>query len=80
MEKTKCFANLFEPQNIIESITLDDYHFKHKGLLVRRSSNTVEPRYPDTQFSRHSAYHVCFSKSRFSVYDFNVNKLRILRH
>ena len=41
---------------------------------------TVEPRYPDTRFSRHSAYHVSFSKSRFSVYDFNVNKLRILRH
>ena len=41
---------------------------------------TVEPRYPDTRFSRHSAYHVSFSKSQFSVHDFNVNKLRIVRH
>ena len=41
--------------------------------------NTVEPLYPDTRFSRHSAYHVTFSKSRFSVYDFNVNKLRMSR-
>ena len=41
---------------------------------------TVELCYHDTRFSCHSAYHVSFSKSRFSVYDFNVNKLRILRH
>ena len=41
---------------------------------------TVKPRYRDTRFSRHSAYHVIFSKPRFSVYDFNVNKVLILRH
>ena len=45
--------------------------------LLRNSIyvTTVELRYPDTRFSRRSACHV-----NFSVYDFNVNKLRILRH
>ena len=51
------------------------------AVCTETEDNTFEPRYPDTRFSRHSAYHVSFSKSRFSVYDFNVKKkLRILRH
>ena len=35
---------------------------------------TIKPCYPDTWFSRHSAYHISFSKSWFSVYDLNVKK------
>lgn len=44
-------------------------------LLFR---NTVRPHYSDIQFSRHSHYDASFSKSGFSVSDFNVNKLQSL--
>ena len=44
------------------------------------ATSTVEPRYPNTQFSCHSAYHVSFSKFLLSACDFNVNKLRMLHH
>ena len=53
------------------------------GFDIKQSDhydNTVEPRYADTRFTRNSAYHVSFSKSRFFVYDFNVNELQILCH
>ena len=51
------------------------------GIKVNNCfNNTVGPRYSDTRFSRHFAYDVSFSKTRFSAYDFNVNKLWILYH
>ena len=66
----------------IPAMIITRYFLKYSLSFVESdtSENTVKSRYPDTRFSRLSAYHISFSKSRFFVYDFNVNELRISRH
>ena len=74
------FLKLISDINIIVNLKAQRNIGPLSILDCFRKQSTVEPQYPDTRFLHHSAYHVSFSKSQFSVYDFNVNKLRILRH
>ena len=80
MINTKFSISDFMSMNCVNKKYEQNTYFKRGDTEYNLYIYTVEPRYPDTRFSHHSAYHVSFSKSRFSTYDFNANKLRILGH